>query len=184
MTKDGLNKETFKLVETILSSNILKATFEKLNYMIGLSMQYRFDTELEKNLIAILSTGISSFNILLVSTAMLISTILAIQTVKNLIHGILIVNNATRLALLVQDLTLFSVFLVTTLTIIFMIEEQFALKHAEMASYLAIMTVMTETSILMMDALMIANMNQGLFACQARRILQQFVQKSAAMGGK
>lgn len=45
MTKDGLNKETFKLEETILSSNTLKATYEKLNFMIGLSMQYRFDTE-------------------------------------------------------------------------------------------------------------------------------------------
>lgn len=115
---------------------------------------------------------------------MLISTILVIQTVKNLIPGTLIVNNAMQHALLVQVLTLFSVFLVMILTIIFMIEEQFALKHAEMASYLATMTVMTEISTLMTDALMTANMSQGLFVCQARRILQQFVQKSAVMGGR
>ena len=65
----------------------------------------------------------------------MITTTHVTRCAKNQILGTMIVNNATLLALLAQDQTLFNVSLVTTLIIIFMIEEQSVLKHAEMENF-------------------------------------------------
>lgn len=136
MMKDGLNKETCKLEEIIQLSDIIKVTFEKSNFTIGLKTQFQFDIEFEQNRIVIPSFGILNSNTQTpgVHFVIMITTILATRNAKSLTLGIMIVSSAMPRASLVQVQTHFSAFLVTIQTINSMIEEQCAPRHAGMVN--------------------------------------------------